>query len=299
MTTTLTDTELINELKERFEKNEQLFREQLLLMTELKSVNEKLVVSEGLKSNFLSNIRNEINNPVASILELAKNISEGNMSAENIKKFAKLIYSETFGLDFQLRNIFASAEIEAGEAIVSAVSVNIVSLVENTISSFKHQVEKKHIHLHLSSSINTNATFCSDPEKLHLILSNLLSNAIQFSKVGGSVQIRFEIEEGQLCFAILDSGPGISEVNRTIIFDRFRQIEEGSTKTYGGHGLGLCITKSLLELLEGEIMLESEKDKGSLFSIRIKESENSGSQNDIFSSDGNDFLFADSENIVF
>lgn len=299
MTKIITDKDLINELKERFQKNDELFMEQLALMTELKSVNEKLILSEGLKSNFLSNIRNEINNPVASILELSKNISEGNMPIDAIKKFAALIYSETFSLDFQLRNIFASAEIEAGEASVSSVSVNISSLLENALFSFKHQVEKKNISLFVTTTVKNNDTFCSDPEKLHLILSNLLANAIQFSKVGGSVEVRFEIEDGQLCFGILDSGPGISESEREIIFDRFRQIEEGSTKTYGGHGLGLCITKALLELIDGEIMLESEKNKGSLFSIRVKESEKRESEQDIFSSDGNDFLFTDNENIVF
>jgi len=295
----ISDNDLINELKERFEKNKNMFRDQAQLMTELKSVNEKLVISEGLKSNFLSNIRNEINNPVASILELSRNISEGNLSTENIKKFATLIYSETFNLDFQLRNIFASAEIEAGEAIVSPVSVNVSSLLESTLLSFKHQVEKKNIHLSVRTSFRNNETFCSDPEKLHLILSNVLANAIQFSQVGGIVEIKFEIENGQLFFSILDNGPGISETDRRIIFDRFRQIEEGSTKTYGGHGLGLCITKALLELIDGEIKLESEKNKGSVFSVFVNESENLQSEKDVFSSDGNDFLFIDSTDRMF
>jgi len=299
MTQIISDNELISELKERFEKNEKLFREQLELMTQLKSVNQKLVVSEELKSNFLSNIRNEINNPVASILELSKNILEGNMSAEVIKKFAALIYSETFSLDFQLRNIFASAEIEAGEASVSTVSVNVSSLLENALFSFKHQIEKKSINLYVTSSIQNDQTFYSDPEKLHLIISNLLANAIQYSEVGGSVEVKFEIENGELFFSILDYGRGISDSEREIIFDRFRQIEEGSTKTYGGHGLGLCITKALLDLIDGEIMLESEKNKGSIFSICVKEAESSQSEQDIFSSDGNDFLFTDNVNVTF
>src|SRR3954470_14399093 len=119
MTHTISDHDLIQELKLRFETKEKLFTEQLTLLTELKHVNEKLVLSEGLKSNFLSNIRNEINNPVASILGLAKNIAEGDLSQEATKKFATLIYSEIFSLDFQLRNILASAELEAGEATVA------------------------------------------------------------------------------------------------------------------------------------------------------------------------------------
>lgn len=299
MTQILSDNELIKELKKRFEKNERLLKEQLDLLTELKIVNEKLVISEGLKSNFLSNIRNEINNPVASILELSKNLSEGNISSESIKKFANLIYSETFSLDFQLRNIFASAEIEAGEATVSCASVNISSLLENILLSFKHQVEKKNIHLFVNTNIQNEQSFCSDSEKLHLILSNLIANAIQFSKVGGTVDVKLELEDGKLIFAVLDSGSGLSESDRSIIFDRFRQVEEGSTKSYGGHGLGLSITKALLELIEGEIMVESQKDIGSIFSICVNELQNNNDEEDIFSSNGNDFLFTENGNVAF
>ena len=85
--------------------------EERKLTTELNAVNEKLLASEKLKSNFLSNIRNEINNPISSVLELSKNIAQGDMSPDMMQEFASLIFSEAFDLDFQLRNIFISAEL--------------------------------------------------------------------------------------------------------------------------------------------------------------------------------------------
>ncbi|WP_317898017.1 sensor histidine kinase [Aurantibacillus circumpalustris] len=293
------DKELINELTLRFEKNNALLKEQHSLLNELQKVNKKLIASEGLKSNFLSNIRNEINNPVASILELSKNISEGTLSVDAVKKFASLIYSETFSLDFQLRNIFASAEIEAGESIVCPVSIKLPSLIETILLSFKHQIEKKNIQIFVSTSIADDENFCSDPEKLHLILSNLISNAVQFSREGTSIEIKFEIENDQFIFSVLDNGMGISTEEKEIIFDRFRQIEEGSTKNYGGHGLGLSITRALLELIDGEIKVESEKNVGSFFSICVNEAKESTIEKDIYSTDGNDFIFVDNDSLVF
>ncbi|MES2678671.1 MAG: HAMP domain-containing sensor histidine kinase [Bacteroidota bacterium] len=295
----ISDKELINELENRFENNRRTLSEQLSLMAELKSVNEKLIASEGLKSNFLSNIRNEINNPIASILELAKNISEENMEPEKMQKFAALIHNEAFSLDFQLRNIFASAEIEAGESIVSPVSVNINSIVSNVIASFRHLFEKKKIILSHIHSAQNGDRFCTDAEKLHLILSNLISNAIQFTGAEGTVDVTSKIENRKLFISIKDSGTGISIEEQEIIFDRFRQLEEGSTKTYGGHGLGLTITKALLDLAAGAIRVQSVKNDGSTFSVCMNELENSDSQADVFSSDGNDFLFADNESLAF
>lgn len=299
MTQKISDIELLQELKQRFEENTRTLNEQRSLMEQLKSVNEKLLVSEHLKTNFLSNIRNEINNPIASILELSKNISEGNMSLESVKKFADLIFAETFNLDFQLRNIFFSAEIEAGESLLSVISVNIFSVINNVIDSFKNQIKKKGITLKVNNTINKNQIFHTDSEKLHLIISNLLSNAIQYSHAGGSIEINCKLENRQLIFSITDKGIGISEEDKNKIYDRFRQLEGGSTKTYGGHGLGLSITKALLEIINGAISLESKKGKGSTFTVVINESEEIDVGEDIFSEEGNDFLFNDSDKITF
>lgn len=294
----ITDEELLAELKRRFDENNANLEQERKLIAELNTVNEKLLASEHLKSNFLSNIRNEINNPIASILELSKNIYEGQLDLDAMKAFATLIFSEAFDLDFQLRNIFLSAEIEAGESPLSVISVNISSLIESVISAFKTKIDKKELSFSWENEIDNQTIFKTDSEKLHLILSNLIANAIQFNKPNGSISIKSKIEEGLLNISIEDSGIGISKENQTKIYDRFHQIEEGSTKTYGGHGLGLSITKALLEIIEGEISLESEEGKGSKFTLSINQL--AGFDEDTFSSDGNDFLFdQDEDDMLF
>ncbi len=296
----LTDKEILAELKRRFEESDAMLKEERKLIAELNVVNDKLLASEHLKSNFLSNIRNEINNPIASILELAKNIYEGQMDVESMKKFGTLIFSEAFDLDFQLRNVFLSAEIEAGESPLSVISVDVLSLIKTVVDSFHNKIAKKGIQLSFNNSIEENTIFKTDSEKLHLILSNLLANAIQFNDQGGSVEINCKIENNQLVVAVKDSGIGISEKQKDKIYDRFHQIEEGSTKTYGGHGLGLSITKALLEIIEGKISLESKLGQGSTFTIVVDQLGTGHGDDDTFSSDGNDFLFdQDEDDMLF
>ncbi len=300
MKSQLTDEQLLNELKQRFDENKKMLEDERNLIEELNTVNEKLIASEDLKSNFLSNIRNEINNPIASILELSKNISEGKMDVSAMQKFATLIFSEAFDLDFQLRNIFLSAEIEAGESPLSVISVDISSLINTVVESFKSKISKKEIELTFNNTIPDKTIFKTDSEKLHLILSNLISNAIQFNRYTGTIEINTSVNENELYFSIKDSGIGISDAQKDKIYDRFHQIEEGSTKTYGGHGLGLSITKALLEILHGDISLESKLGDGSEFKIVVQQLEFSNGEEDVFSSDGNDFLFdQDEDDMLF
>lgn len=296
----LTDEDLVTELQKRLQENKDLLNQERKLSTELNDVNEKLLESEHLKSNFLSNIRNEINNPIASILELAKNISEGSLSKDEVKDLAGFIYLEAFDLDFQLRNIFFSAEIEAGESPLSIVSINIYSLIESILTSFKKRMDRKGIHLIWDNSIIKHRIFKTDSEKLHLIICNLIANAIQFSNQGGTIEVCSQFEGDELVICVKDTGIGISKENQQKIYDRFHQIEEGSTKTYGGHGLGLSITKALLEIIEGRIELESDLGKGSCFKAFIKELDLIEGDTAIFSTDGNDFIFdQDDDEMLF
>ncbi len=290
----LTDKELLQELQRRFDKNQEMLQAERELIKQLNEVNQKLVESEKVKSNFLSNIRNEINNPIASILELSKNLSLGVVPVDMQQQCSEMIHSEAFELDFQLRNIFVSAELEAGEAPLSVISVNIRSLIDSVIESFVRKIGKKHLILKVEHGITDGTIFQSDAEKLHLIISNLLSNAIQFTNEGGSILIRTTIDDEVLIVSVIDSGIGIAPEDQKEIYDRFHQVEAGSTKSYGGHGLGLSVTKALLDVIGGTIEVNSTLDQGSTFTIRVQQMEGNMNE-DVFSSDGNDFLFDNSE----
>ncbi|MBF0538897.1 MAG: HAMP domain-containing histidine kinase [Nitrospirae bacterium] len=294
----LTDAELIEELKKRFQEQEKALHDMRIMTRKLESLNRKLQESEASKSSFLSNIKNEINNPLTSILglseQLMKSTAKTKLDPDDISTMARLIHEEAFGLDFQLKNIFIAAELEAGEAHIGISLVDCASIINATIDLFRHTAEGKGVTIKLVHDCveeeEAEPFFKTDPEKLQIVLANLVSNAIEFSPDGSEVDIKVWRESSELRMTVKDHGVGITEEEKPLIFDRFRQIETGSTKTHKGQGLGLSITKAIVEMLNGEIIVSSAKGKGSIFSVSIPESDVTV-DSDVFSTDGNDFLF--------
>ncbi len=300
----LTDAELLEEIKKRFEEKQDSLQELENLTSQLQTVNKKLAESEALKTHFISNITNEIVNPFASILGLSKNIIAARPeNYEKIRSMAVLIHSEAFSLDFQLKNIFAAAEIEAGEIIPQSLIVDVNKLTNGVIDQFEHEIEKKQLKVEFKSELvsdnNKPRYFRTDHEKLQLILSNLLSNAIKYSNATNKIIIRAKSDnEGKLIMSVQDFGIGITESNQRIIFDRFRRIDSGINSLNRGHGLGLSVIKAYLDLLEGEIDIKSREKQGSVFTITIPEMMSSDEMNG-FSSDGNEIFFTDEEDEIF
>jgi signal transduction histidine kinase len=284
----ITDSELLAELDKRFKSNEQTLEQQKNLLAELELVNKRLLSAEQVKSQFLSNIRNEIVNPLTSILGLSKNLKKNYNNEDAITKTSTLIYQEAFDLDFQLSNIFVAAELEAGELVPEIANANINEVVKQVADQLQHKAKKKGITITIINKLS-DPTFRTDAGKIHLIISNLLANAIEFSNDGGAVNLSLQTKNNELMIAIQDFGIGIDLDHQTVIYDRFKQLEAGSTKGHGGHGLGLSIVKDLLELLGGKIGLESEVKRGSTFTIFLTEGDEHEDLN--LTLGGNEFLF--------
>ena len=297
----LTDSELIDELKKRFEENGKVLNSLKIVNDKLIDVNRRLHESEALKSNFLSNIRNEINNPLTSVLFMAKELkSWETLRPEMVSSMTDTIYNEVFNLDFQLRNIFAAAEFEAGESAPGISRVDIDSLIFNSIEAFLHKADEKRISITFDSLCESenDPHFNTDPEKLQLAINNLLSNAIEFSHEGGVVEITACRKDGDLNISVKDYGIGIDEKDHAAIFDRFKQLEAGASKSHLGHGLGASITKSMVDLLNGTISLASAKGQGSAFTVSIPEAESDKGIN-VFSANSNEFFFEAGEEKEF
>lgn len=289
----LTDSELIEEVKKRFEDNNRALHDLRVMTKKLEDVNRKLQESESLKSNFLANIRNEINNPLMSILGLSKELTSTTPSdIEKVTNLAEIIYSEAFELDLQLRNIFAAADLEAGETVQSIARVNIDKLLGSTIETFIRRADEKKIKVSYNplDKAGEDPHFNTDSEKLYIIMSNLIDNAIKFSQEGGLVELKAWIDNEHLNITVKDSGIGINESELGVIFDRFKQLDSGLLKSHKGHGIGLSITKALIELLNGTITADNADGKGSIFRVAIPAS---GSETDVgmLSEDGNEFIF--------
>ncbi len=292
----ITDEVLLEELKRRFNENKKALLEVQNLAYELKEVNKKLTESEALKSHFISNITNEIINPFTSIIILSKNIlsiREGDWG--QVKKMARMIHSEAFNLDFQLKNIFTAAEIEAGELFLEPVKIEINQLIQTVIESYQPEAEKKKItikYVNKTHFAENDLYFNTDSEKLRLIFANIIDNSIKYSSPNNKVTITVNLKDNILTASVQDYGIGISDKNRRIIFDRFKRIDSGINSLNRGHGLGLSINKALLDLMGGQIEINSKKNVGTLFIIKVPELNEESSD---FSTGANDLFFGNDE----
>ena len=267
---------LISLIEKQQQENTRLENEMKDLEHAVVNVNKRLQESEALKSHFVSNISNEIVNPFTSVLALADNILRVDKESwKDVISMVALIHSEVFHLDFQLKNIFAAAKLEAGEIIPEISTVEIDSMVKNVIELFKYDARHKGLEIiYQSETKNTKkeGVFKTDSEKLTLIISNLLSNAIKFSFENSKIYIRTIQAFDKLIVEVQDYGQGISRENENIIFDRFKRADSGISSINRGHGLGLSINKAMLDILAGTISFTSKVNEGATFIVNIPES---------------------------
>ncbi len=243
------------------------------LQLRLEQMNEKLEKSESYKSHFLSLVTNEIINPFTSILGLSKGIAQlKDDEMEKARKWANIIYSETFFLDFQLNNIFMAARLEAGEAAANPVKVDVLPLINNVIADFGMDIAKKELKVMVEDNQADKLThFVSDPAILEIVVANLLSNAIKASDTKGKIIVTAEVEEAILHISVQDFGVGIDAEKEHELFDRFKKLDETINSINTGSGIGLAVVQGVLDLLHGTLELESEPGKGSLFKVSVPE----------------------------
>ncbi len=261
-----TDEELLSAVRERLAADRQAYNDLQVVTRKLEEMNRRLQESEALKSHFLSNIRNEINNPLTAIVGLAGQIV-GGPPPEVVANFARLIYDQAHELDLQLRNIFLAAELESGEAAPEWAQVDVAGVVDSLCAALALRCDDKgsFILRHLPESL----IFVSDAQKLAAIVGNLLANAVEFSPPGTGVEVLAACEETALKIVVGDSGPGIAPEDQGRAFDRFCQLETGTTKSHRGHGLGLSVSRALTELLGGTLTLESSPGQGCRLTLTL------------------------------
>jgi signal transduction histidine kinase len=238
------------------------------LEEETRQLGMRLRESENGKSQFLSNVRNEINNPLSAIMGLAASIS-GLSSEEKIRHMSQLIERQAAELDFQMRNIIMAAEIEAGELTKSCSRVDVQTIVENQIAYLRHRISDHGTNIELS--MDEQLKFRTDANILQIICLNLFSNAIEYCGSNKIVMIDVERKIDHLELSVRDFGSGIEPVLQSEIFQRFKQGETGLKKKHCGHGLGLCIVKELTNYLNGSIQLDSLAGRGTTVKVTIPE----------------------------
>jgi signal transduction histidine kinase len=263
----MNDEELIAALLERFDANRRAMNDLRELTEKLEATNRRLQDSEAIKGHFLSNIRNEINNPLAAIMGFAYQLMGGDCSAEQTTNNGRMIYDEAFELHFQLENVFAAAGLEAGQETPAPEHIDVAAILVEVLERLEHRRSEKEIELR--HSIFDSVSFIADPRFMQIILRNLVANALEFSPKGGIVTISLCTDDSMLRIAIRDHGPGIDSINHDRVFDRFWQLDWGRSKSHRGLGLGLSICRALADLSGGTICVESAIGAGCTFTLNI------------------------------
>lgn len=263
-----------------------------ILCNEVRELSGKLNSKESIKSHFISNVCNEIVNPFASIMGLSRNIVNYNgTDITRVKNMAEMIYSEAFDIDFQIKNIFAAAHIEAGECEPAYAKIDILQLIDSVISIYKYKADQKQLTINFEvkaeNELADTKLFVTDAEKLQLVLSNVLSNSVKFSNASNKVEVGVSIESGMLCIVIKDYGIGINKEKMSVVFNRFERIDKEINSINQGSGLGLSVARAYVECLNGTIDLDSDADCGTKVTIKLPEP--SQCQETVFNDD--EFIF--------
>jgi hypothetical protein len=245
------------------------------LLKELLQAKESAEESNRLKSSFLANMSHEIRTPMNGILGFSELLKSPNLSLEKQQKYIEVIEKSGKRMLNIINDIVDLSKIEAGLMFVEFKESNINEQIEDIYTFFKPEVEAKGMQIFFKNRLQAKeATIKTDREKLFAILTNLVKNAIKYTK-GGSIEIGYVLkmnsktvnpsQKAELEFYVKDTGIGIPKDKQEAVFERFIQAEKTSTTVVQGAGLGLSISKAYVEMLGGKIWVESEEEIGSTF----------------------------------
>jgi signal transduction histidine kinase len=225
--------------------------------------------SDRLKSSFLANMSHEIRTPLNSIIGFSELLVDPDYLETQKHEFARVIIDSGNNLLSIISDIMDFSKIDAGQVVINKRILSVNKLLSFIQRDFAFHANSKGIELKLAdSNPETEVLIESDELKLRQILVNLVNNAIKFTE-DGTIEIRFGLTEGFVEFAISDTGIGIPIEYHQRVFERFLQVEVSLNRQYRGAGLGLPISKGLVELLGGKIWLTSDVGKGSIFHFTI------------------------------
>jgi len=224
---------------------------------------------DRMKSRFFANISHEFRTPMTLILgPLEKWLSR--VTDEEIRHDISMMQRNVHRLQRLINQLLDLSRLEAGKMELHPTTLDVQRLVERCFQSFESQAKIKSIQLILESSVSTLLARI-DPDKLEIIIYNLLSNALKFTPIGGKVSVQLTaIQEPRMVeIQVRDDGVGIAADKIAFIFNRFYQVDDSSMRTQEGSGIGLSLTRELVELHGGSISVQSEPGAGTTFTVRL------------------------------
>lgn len=242
------------------------------LMNHLIEAKEKAEQAAFLKEQFIANMSHEIRTPLNAIIGFTSLLERTELQPRQ-GEFVHSIKTSGENLLSIINDILDFSKIEAGALRLEKIPFNLPSLVHSMENMFRFRAKEKHLNFSIEINDDVPGNLLGDPTRLTQILSNLLGNAFKFTDKGEVALLvhceQKDTESALISITVKDTGIGIPPEKLTDIFDRFQQASSDTTRKYGGAGLGLTITKQLVEAQHGTIGVESNPDIGTAFTIKI------------------------------
>lgn len=234
---------------------------------EVRAALEKAEGSDRLKSAFLANMSHEIRTPLNSILGFIELLNDPEIGPEHLEEFTGIIKGSGKQLLSIINDILDFSMIEAGQIRIVKSRFIVEKVIRSIYNDFITEFKEKEIEFRIDPKIlNTETQIETDFTRLQQVLSNLTNNALKFTR-SGSIELGFSLIGEGFLFYVKDTGIGIPLDFRNYVFERFQQADRSKSRSYGGNGLGLAISKNLIEMMDGKIWFESEVGKGTTFYI--------------------------------
>ncbi|MGL5754871.1 MAG: ligand-binding sensor domain-containing protein [Paraclostridium sp.] len=235
----------------------------------------KVIQLEKNKYNYFVNLSHELRTPLNVINGTQQLITELNKKEEGLSKskinhYMNVIDKNSKRLLNLINNIIDSTKLQNDQYIVNLEKHDIIYIVEETVLGLRDYIESKGIELILDPEIEEKIIQCDNYE-IERCIVNLIGNAVKFTPMGGKIEVKIKDLDDKVMISIKDSGIGIEKKFHNSIFDRFNQVIDANAEVKGGSGLGLTITKQIIQLHKGSIHVESEVGKGSNFIIILPE----------------------------
>ncbi|MCB9102395.1 MAG: GAF domain-containing protein [Anaerolineales bacterium] len=227
---------------------------------------------DRLKNEFISSVSHELRTPMTSIKGYADLLLSGNNKIGELNpmqyRFVKVIQSNTNRLSELVNDILEISRIETGKIKLEFETINLAEIVQDVARTFEGQMFQKFMHLMINLPVDLPPVY-ADRARLTQILVNLVGNAWQYTPESGNIEIHAKTLDRLVQVDVADNGIGIVEQDKQYLFDRFFRSERNEVQVVDGTGLGLSITKSFVEMLGGQIWVESQVDVGSTFSFTV------------------------------
>ncbi len=236
---------------------------------ELEKVNARLVELDRLKSDFLSTVSHELRTPLTSIRSFSEILLRYDVDdVEKRRKFVSIIHDEAERLTRMINDLLDLSRIEAGRLEMSPLELALEPVFARAVDATQPLCAEKGISVFSSVEAGLPPVF-ADADRLHQVLTNLLANSVKFSPDGGAIKLRGIVKDRYALISVEDAGPGIPPDRLEQIFERFHQVRDTQKSQPLGTGLGLTISREIVEKMGGNIWAESELGSGAIFYFTV------------------------------